>query len=162
MPQITIAEAGPRLDEVRSLFREYAESLDFDLGFQDFDAELAGLPGDYAPPSGRLLLATVDGRAAGCVALRRLDPETCEMKRLFVRPDFRGHGIGRMLIEQILGEARRAGYRRMRLDTVAGSMAEATRLYRAAGFRPIPPYRHNPMVGAIFLEIDLTGQAAAT
>ena len=142
------------LSRARALFLEYARSLPFGLGFQDFDREVASLPGDYEPPRGRLLLAFAGGAAAGCVALRPWDAERCEMKRMYVRPEHRGAGIGRALAEAVIAEARAAGYRRMRLDTVPG-MEEALGLYRSLGFAPIPPYRHNPIPGAVYLELEL-------
>jgi putative acetyltransferase len=138
MPVITPATNPEFLALVRRLFEEYAESLDTDLGFQDFSAELAGLPGCYAPPQGRLLLA-LDGQVpAGCVALRQLDGKICEMKRLYVRPQYRGTGLGRLLAERVIAEAKLAGYRQMRLDTLP-SMAPARLLYQQLGFREIPP-----------------------
>ena len=137
-----------------ALFREYAAGLGFDLGFQGFERELVELPGDYAAPGGVLLLARNEGLAVGCVALRRIDAATCEMKRLYVRPGSRGAGLGRRLAEAILEEGRRAGYRRMRLDTVP-SMAGAIALYRRMGFREIEPYRYNPIEGALYLEATL-------
>jgi ribosomal protein S18 acetylase RimI-like enzyme len=138
------------VEEVRLLFREYAASLPFALDFQDFDREVAGLPGAYAPPRGALLLA----REAGCAGLRPIDETTCEMKRLYVRPSVRGMGLGRRLAEAVIAEARRLGYARMRLDTVPG-MGPAQSLYERLGFREIAPYRPNPIPGARFLELEL-------
>lgn len=141
-------------DRARALLAEYAASLDFDLDFQGFAAELAAFPGDYAPPRGRVLLAEAGGEAVGCVCLRPLDEDVCEMKRLYVRPARRGAGVGRRLAAALVDEARRLGYARMRLDTVA-AMTAANALYRSLGFREIPPYRHNPLPGALFFERDL-------
>jgi putative acetyltransferase len=140
---------------VLELFHEYAESLGFDLCFQSFDVELATLPGRYAPPSGRLLLARIEERTVGCVALRGLEPGVCEMKRLYLRPDARGTGAGTILIDAIIAEARAAGYRRMRLDTIAPIMERAVSLYRRRGFVEIPPYADNPIEGALYLELAL-------
>lgn len=154
MPEIVQAQTREQLEAVAGLFRHYADSLDFDLGFQGFAEELAGLPGDYGPPRGRLLLAMHRGRVAGCVALRELADGRCEMKRLYVRPEFQGLGIGRALARAVIEEARTIGYVAMRLDT-APSMARARTLYAALGFREIAPYRHNPLKGAAFLELTL-------
>jgi ribosomal protein S18 acetylase RimI-like enzyme len=153
---VRIAEASEAHDiaTARRLFEEYAVSLGVDLCFQGFEVELATLPGSYAPPEGRLLLASHGTETAGCVALRRLEQEICEMKRLYVRPAFRGLGVGRMLVEEITREARIAGYRRIRLDTLP-TMATALALYRQLGFREIPPYRSNPVERTFFLELQL-------
>jgi GNAT superfamily N-acetyltransferase len=148
------ASTEAHFDEARRLFEEYAASLDFDLGFQNFEKELANLPGDYAPPFGCLLLAFHEGNAAGCVALRRLEEGVCEMKRLYVRPAFRGLGIGKTLTEAIIRQAREMGYNAMRLDTVA-TMSKAQALYTSLGFVDIASYRFNPQEGARFMELRL-------
>jgi putative acetyltransferase len=149
------AESAAGIAKARELFLEYAQSLGFSLCFQGFDEELAGLPGKYARPDGRLLLVEIDGQVAGCVALRPLDSATCEMKRLFVRPAFRGKRLGRVLAERIIVEARAIGYTHMRLDTVASTMADAVALYRRLGFVEICPYCPNPMPDALYMELDL-------
>src|SRR5262249_15111242 len=142
--------------QVRGLLREYAAGLGFDLCFQGFEAELAELPGKYAPPDGCLLLATLeDGTPGGCVALRRLRDDVAEMKRRYVRPSARGRGLGKRLAAAVLEEARRLGYRAVWLDTVPSVMGEATRMYEALGFRPVPPYCHNPVPGAVYLGLGL-------
>lgn len=147
------AESPDQIAAIRELFLEYAQSLGFSLCFQSFDKELAELPGDYAPPQGRLLLATHEAAAAGCVALYKLHPEVCEMKRLYVRPLFRGKGLGRALAERIIADARQIGYQRLRLDTVEPMMPAAVAMYRQLGFREIAPYRENPIAGALYMEL---------
>jgi ribosomal protein S18 acetylase RimI-like enzyme len=155
MPKVDVSAAEEAdLPAVRQLLQEYAGSLGFPLDFQDFDRELAELPGAYAPPHGSLLLARIDGEAAGCVALRRLDDDACEMKRLYIRPGHRGLGLGRLLAAAIVDDARSRGYRAMRLDTTP-SMAAAQALYTELGFREIPPYTVNPVAGTRFLELEL-------
>ena len=149
------AESPAQIAQARELFLEYAQSLGFSLCFQSFDQELAGLPGDYAPPAGRLLLAEYQGQLAGCVALHRLEPKICEMKRLYLRPQFRGKGVGRVLAQTIINEARKIGYQHMRLDTVEPIMKDAVALYRLLGFKEIVPYRPNPIEGAIYMELEL-------
>jgi len=147
-------ERAPDPDVVRVLLREYEASLGFTLEFQHFEVELAQLPGDYAPPDGALFVARVDGETAGCVALRRFAPATCELKRLYVRPGRRGLGLGRLLTEAAIAAARELGYARMRLDTTPG-MEAAQELYRSLGFREIDRYRPNPVHGASFFELEL-------
>ncbi|WPB73211.1 GNAT family N-acetyltransferase [Archangium violaceum] len=155
MVTIEPAQFPSELPLVLTLFREYAESLGIDLGFQDFESELASLPGKYEPPRGRLLLARRGSQVLGCVALRPLDVETCEMKRLYVRPAARGEQLGRRLVERICDEAGAAGYRRIYLDTLP-TMAAAIGLYTSMGFHPIEPYVFNPLPGAMFLGRDLS------
>jgi len=182
MMKLDQAETPEEIEEVRRLLREYEASLGVSLCFQGFERELAELPGEYAPPGGRLLLCSagvspaVAGasrsrtrgqdahatagetpalhQAVGCVALRRIDDESCEMKRLYLRPGFRGRGAGRVLAVAIIGEARRIGYKKMRLDTLP-SMREAMALYETLGFKRIEPYRYNPIEGAVFAELEL-------
>jgi putative acetyltransferase len=149
------AESPPQIAQARELFLEYAQSLGFSLCFQSFDRELAELPGDYAPPFGCLLLAEFDAQLAGCVALHRLDDAICEMKRLYLRLQFRGQGLGRLLAEKIIAEARQIGYERMRLDTVEPVMKDAVAMYRRFGFKDIAPYRPNPNPGVLYLELQL-------
>lgn len=154
MLEIVDVHIGKHLQEARQLFEEHAESLGISLGFQRFAEELAMLPGSYAPPSGRLLLALWNGQPAGCVALRKLSDGVCEMKRLYVRPPFRGQGIGRRLAHTAIEQARDMGYSRMRLDTLP-SMERARALYASLGFKEIAPYRHNPIEGTAFMELTL-------
>ena len=147
-------DPGQHIEVIRALFVEYAESLDFDLEFQNFREELVDLPGEYAPPAGCLLLALIGDAPAGCVGLRKLDDDVCEMKRLYVRPKYRAQGIGRVLAESVAREARNKGYGKMRLDTVP-SMRAARKLYASMGFREVKPYRYNPIDGATFMEKKL-------
>jgi GNAT superfamily N-acetyltransferase len=156
MIELAPVTGGADLDEVRRLFREYADGLGVDLCFQGFEGELAGLPGDYAQPTGTLVIARVDGAPAGCVAAHRWEADSCEMKRLYVRSAFRGSGCGRALVEHVLGWARAGGYRRVVLDTLP-SMGDAQRMYARYGFREIAPYRANPVPGARYLALDLDG-----
>jgi len=139
---------------IRELFKDYASSLDFKLDFQNFEKELADLPGEYSLPNGCLLLAKIEKEIAGCVALKELDKGVCEMKRLFVRPKFQKRGIGRGLAIEIIEKARNLDFKFMRLDTIP-SMTEALALYRSLGFKKIKPYRYNPIQGAIFMELTL-------
>jgi putative acetyltransferase len=149
------AESQAQLSQARELFLEYAQSLGFSLCFQNFDKELASLPGGYAPPEGRLLLAEDGSQVVGCVALHKLDPGICEMKRLYLRPAARGKGFGRVLADRIIAEARQIGYQRMRLDTVEPVMKDAVAMYHKLGFKEIAPYCPNPMSGVIYMELEL-------
>ncbi|MGZ4733490.1 MAG: GNAT family N-acetyltransferase [Terriglobales bacterium] len=150
--QATLPE---HIEQARYLFLEYGRSLGFSLCFQSFEEELKTLPGAYGPPSGRLLLARSAGHAAGCIALRKLESGICEMKRLYVRPEDRGRGLGRMLVERLIAEARAAGYKRMRLDTVESAMKDAVALYRRIGFQEIAPYSAIPIESALWMELLL-------
>ena len=150
--QATLPE---HIEQARSLFLEYGSSLGFSLCFQSFDEELKNLPGAYGPPTGRLLLVRYANHAAACVALRKLEAGICEMKRLYVRPADRGRGLGRLLVERIIAEARAIGYERMRLDTIASAMTDAVALYRRIGFREIAPYSVIPIQDALWMELLL-------
>jgi ribosomal protein S18 acetylase RimI-like enzyme len=154
MLEIYQVETGEDIEIVKRLFVEYADCLEFDLCFQNFEEELANLPGDYAPPEGCLLLAKYQNQAAGCVALRKVSDGVCEGKRLYVRPEFRGLKIGRSLVEAIITEARKLGYSSIRGDTVP-SMQTAQALYALLGFKEIEPYYHNPIEGVKFIELKL-------
>lgn len=154
MLKIDSVKTPQHIEIARALFREYADSLGFDLSFQNFEKELSELPGEYSPPGGRLFLAFENGRPAGCIALRRISDNDCEMKRFYVCPLFRGGGVGKRLATLAISDAREMGYKRMLLDTVP-SMKRALSLYRALGFKPIPPYRENPVPGASFMELIL-------
>jgi len=156
MLKISEARSPEQVGQAGRLFQEYAASLDTDLCFQGFEAELASLPGQYTPPRGELLLALCNGQPVGCVALRPLDELVCEMKRLYVQPDVRAHGIGRMLVQRVVEVGKALGYRAMRLDSLP-SMTVAIPLYRRFGFRDVLPYRHNPVAGTLYLELPLSG-----
>ena len=149
------AKSEEEIERARELFKEYASGLGIDLCFQNFDKELAELPGDYVPPTGRLFLALEDEAAIGCVALRKIGDGVCEMKRLYVRPEFRGSGLGRTLAESIIEAARAIGYDRMRLDTLPGKMERAIAMYRSLGFSEIEPYYQNPVQDAVFMELQM-------
>lgn len=150
------AETAEQIEQTRILFREYESWFGLNLCFQNFDEEVATLPGKYAKPEGRLLLAFADGKLAGCIALRQLEDEICEMKRLYVRDEFRGCGIGNALIKKLIEEARLIGYKKMLLDTYPPKMAKAVNLYEAHGFREIAPYYHNPYGETLFMELRLS------
>jgi len=155
--RIVQAQSEMEIQQVRELFAEYVAWLGINLCFQNYDQEVADLPGEYAPPRGRLLLALADdGAAVACAALRDLGNGVCEMKRLFVRPDFRGQRLGWQLAELILAEAHAIGYENIRLDTLPGKMDRAIAMYRVLGFKDIAPYYHNPVAGAEFMELELT------
>ncbi len=154
---MTILEANSeeQIELARRLFIEYQEWFGMSLCFQNFDEELAALPGAYAPPDGRLWLAFADDELAGCIALKKLDEGICEMKRLYVRDKFRGQRIGVGLIDHLIAEARSMGYRKLRLDTYPPKMGKAVSLYESYGFRVIGPYYHNPYGETLFMELDL-------
>lgn len=149
------AKSDQDIQQAQTLFEEYATSLGFTLCFQNFDQEVKNLPGDYAPPDGLLLLATEDAQLAGCIAMRKLAPNICEIKRLFLRPAYRGNGRGKLLVDAVIDEARKLGYTHMRLDTLPGRMDKAIALYESIGFVDIGPYCENPVEGAKFMELDL-------
>ena len=156
MLTILQAETAEDITTARQLIEEYAAWLEFKLCFQGFEEEMRSMPGKYAPPAGRLLLALWDGKSAGVIALRPLEePGVCEMKRLYVRPEFRGHQIGRILAERVIAEAAEIGYSRMRLDTISGKMDSAIAMYRALGFAEINPYYQTPVGETLFMELAL-------
>lgn len=154
MLKIIQAQSESEINHIRELFKEYTDSLGFDLSFQNFEQELAELPGKYAPPQGRLFLATVNDKTVGCVGLRKFENDICEMKRLYIRPQFRGKGFGRTLAQKVIDESRIIGYKYMRLDTVPW-MEQAISLYRSMGFIEIPAYRYNPIKGTLYFELKL-------
>ena len=151
---ICAVENAAQIEEIKALFREYEKFLDVDLCFQGFEEELATLPGKYAPPTGELLIAMVDDRVAGCVGVRPIEPGVCEMKRLYVRPEFRGLGLGRDLAERIIAVSRKMGYRQMKLDTL-GFLEAAIHVYRSLGFREIGSYYNNPLEEVMYWQLDL-------
>jgi putative acetyltransferase len=153
--RMTHVQDGPKLEDIRALFLEYAQALNFNLCFQNFENELRELPGAYGMPLGRLILCEVDREAAACVALKPLEQGACEMKRLFVRPAFRGKQLGEALVQRVTDEARTIGYSRIRLDTIKGTMDHAIALYLRLGFREIAPYYENPIPNACYLELKL-------
>lgn len=153
-----IIRQASTVDEIaaaRELFREYQRVMDIDLCFQGFEEELANLPGKYAPPAGRLLIAYVDEKAAGCIALRDLGDGVCEMKRLYVRSAFRGRRLGQLLVQRLIDDARSIGYTKMRLDTAPAKMGKAVQLYESHGFGEIAPYYDNPNDGVMYMELLL-------
>jgi putative acetyltransferase len=156
--QLVQAQSPEEIESARELFAEYASWIEISLCFQNFDQELARLPGDYAPPSGRLFLAVAGQQVMGCVALRKLGDDVGEMKRLYVRPEFRGRGLGRALTEKLIAEAKQIGYARLRLDTLPGKMDQAIAMYRSFGFHEIPPYYKNPVADATFMELMLSDE----
>ena len=153
--EIRQARTKTEIEEVRRLFREYESFLDVDLCFQSFEEELAGLPGKYTPPDGGLLIAVDGERTVGCVAVRRLSPEICEMKRLYVKPEARGTGLGRALARQIVETAKGIGYSKMRLDTL-DKLRTARRIYTSMGFKETIPYYENPIPGVVYMELALS------
>jgi len=155
MYAIRLVKTENEIQTARELFREYEAWLGMDLCFQGFEEELAGLPGKYASPNGRLYIVDIDGVPTGCIALRKLEDGICEMKRLYLRDAARGFGIGNELIGKLIKDAREIGYAKMRLDTYPPKMGNAVKLYESHGFRPIEPYYNNPHEGVLFMELDL-------
>lgn len=155
MNTIKQTKSAEDIEAAKTLFREYESWLGMSLCFQGFEDELANLPGKYTPPDGRLFLAYVDETLAGCIALRKLENDICEMKRLFLRENARGQHLGNQLVEKLIDEARAIGYKKMRLDTYPPKMGKAVKLYESHGFRPIEKYYDNPHEGVLFMELDL-------
>jgi ribosomal protein S18 acetylase RimI-like enzyme len=156
--QLIQAQSPEEISKARELFQEYASWVEISLCFQNFEKEVAELPGAYAPPSGRLLMAVDGSQVMGCVALRKIGHGIGEMKRLYVRPEFRGRGLGRTLTEKLIAEAIQIGYARLRLDTLPGRMDQAIAMYRSFGFREIAPYYKNPVADATFMELVLSDE----
>lgn len=154
--QLIQAQSPEEIRSASELFAEYASWIEISLCFQNFAKEVAELPGGYAPPSGRLFLAVEGDDVMGCVALRKIGEGVGEMKRLYVRPEFRGRGLGRTLTEKLIAEAKQIGYARLRLDTLPGKMDQAIAMYRSFGFQEIAPYYKNPVAGATFMELVLS------
>jgi putative acetyltransferase len=152
--EIKLVTSDPDLTEIRNLFIEYQISLKIDLCFQNFDTELSNLPGEYVPPRGRLYLAKINEKSAGCIALHSFDTNRCEMKRLYVQPTYRGQGISKLLASKLINDAKETGYHTMLLDTLS-PMTAAISLYHSLGFREIEPYRYNPIPGAMYMELKL-------
>jgi ribosomal protein S18 acetylase RimI-like enzyme len=155
MTEIFQAETAEQIEDVRVIFREYEAWLGLDLCFQGFEDELLKLPGRYTRPDGRLFLASVDEKLAGCIALRKLEDDICEMKRLYLRDEFRGVGLGNTMIERLIEKARAIGYSKMLLDTYPQKMGKAVKLYESHGFTVIPPYYDNPHEGVLFMQLNL-------
>lgn len=154
MLKLIEVETEEHLEIIRELFREYENFLGFHLCFQEFEKEMAGLPGKYAPPDGRLIIAEYDSRVAGCIALKKIGEGVCEMKRLYVRPNFRGLKIGRKLAKKIIADAKAIGYKKIRLDTLK-RLRGALNLYRSMGFTQIQPYVYNPLEDVVYMELEL-------
>lgn len=155
MIEISQIETAEQIEEARKLFREYKKWLGLDLCFQGFEEELNNLPAKYAMPDGRLFLALLNGKTAGYIALRKLEQSICEMKRLYIRGEFRRLGLGRVLIEKLIEEVRVHGYEKMCLDTLPNKMSQAVKLYKSYGFAEISPYYENPHKETLFLELNL-------
>ncbi|MDQ5846995.1 MAG: GNAT family N-acetyltransferase [Acidobacteriota bacterium] len=162
MLKLKQVESEEDIQQTRRLFDEYVTWLGVNLCFQNYDKEVAELPGEYVPPTGRLCIATENDEVAGCIALRKLDDGICEMKRLYVRPQFRGSGLGRTLVDRVIEEARAIGYDRMRLDTLPGKMDQAIAMYDSLGFKEIERYYDNPYETAAFMELDLRQKAVSS
>lgn len=155
MAEIIQVSSNQEIETVKTLFLEYATWLGFELCFQGFDEELATLPGKYAPPNGRLYIVQDDDKIAGCIALREFKTGISEMKRLYVKPEFRGKGIGNIMVEKVIQDAIEIGYKKMLLDTIGDKMSSAIKIYKSFGFKEIPAYYKNPEKGVVYMELDL-------